>query len=78
MSQCGSGYASSSIQHHLYLVADLNAWLAGQDLSAQDLTEPVAARFWEDLRARGSYLVKGTSRTLLRDVAQPGSASWLR
>ena len=55
------GYASSSIQHHLYLVAELNAWLAGQVLSAQDLTEAVAARFWEDLRARGSYLVKGTS-----------------
>ena len=57
----GRGYASSSIQHHVYLTAELNAWLAGQDLSVKDLTESVATRFWEDLRARGSYLVKGTS-----------------
>jgi len=55
------GYASSSIQHHVYLAAELNAWLAGQDLSVKDLTESVATRFWDDLRARGSYLVKGTS-----------------
>jgi hypothetical protein len=33
----------------------------GQGLAAGDLTGPVAARFWEELRARGSYLVKGTS-----------------
>jgi len=57
----GRGYAGSSVKHHLYLMADLNAWLAGQGLAAGDLTGPVAARFWEDLRARGSYLVKGTS-----------------
>lgn len=55
------GYASSSIRHHLYVVAELNVWLAGQGLSAEDLTGPVAGRFWEDLRARGSYLVKGAS-----------------
>ncbi len=55
------GYASSSTKHHLYLMADLSAWLAGQGLAAGDLTGPVAGRFWEDLRARGSYLVKGTS-----------------
>src|SRR6266566_1536787 len=37
------------------------AYLAGQGLAAEDLTGPVTGRFWEDLRARGSYLVKGTS-----------------
>jgi site-specific recombinase XerD len=57
----GLGYAQSSIKHHLYLMADLDVWLAGQGLVAEDLTEPVTCRFWEDLRARGSYLVKGTS-----------------
>jgi len=55
------GYAKSSVEHHLYLMADLSAWLAGRGLDAGDLAEPVAGRFWEDLRARGSYLVKGTS-----------------
>jgi hypothetical protein len=45
----------------LYVVAELNAWLAGRGLSAEDLTGPVAGRFWEDLRARGSYLVKGAA-----------------
>jgi site-specific recombinase XerC len=57
----GRGYARSSTKHHLYLMADLSAWLAGQGLAAEDLSGPVAACFWEDLRARGSYLVKGTS-----------------
>src|SRR6266700_4129541 len=57
----GRGYAGSSTKHHLYLMADLNAWLARQGLAAEDLAGPVAGRFWEDLRARGSYLVKGTS-----------------
>ncbi len=57
----GCGYARSSTKHHLYLMADLSAWLAGQGLAAEDLTGPVAGRFREDLRARGSYLVKGTS-----------------
>jgi integrase/recombinase XerD len=57
----GRGYAWSSTKHHLYLMADLSAWLAGQGLAAEDLTGPVTGRFWEDLRARGSYLVKGTS-----------------
>ena len=57
----GRGYASSSTKHHLYLMADLSAWLAGQGLAAGDLAGPAAGRFWEDLRARGSYLVKGTS-----------------
>lgn len=57
----GRGYAWSSRKHHLYLMADLSAWLAGQGLAAEDLTGPVTGRFWEDLRARGSYLVKGTS-----------------
>src|SRR6266487_2360104 len=55
------GYAWSSMKHHLYLLADLSAWLAGQGLAAEDLSEPVAGRFWADLRVRGSYLVKGTS-----------------
>jgi integrase/recombinase XerD len=57
----GRGYAWSSIAHHLYLMADLSTWLAGQGLAAGDLSGPVAGRFWDDLRARGSYLVKGTS-----------------
>src|SRR6266851_3644897 len=57
----GCGYARSSTKHPLYLMADLSAWLAGQGLAAEDLTGPVAGRFREDLRARGSYLVKGTS-----------------
>jgi site-specific recombinase XerD len=61
------GYARSSTKHHLYLMADLSAWLAGQGLAAADLTGPVAGRFWEDLRARGSYLVKGTSLGPLLD-----------
>jgi integrase/recombinase XerD len=55
------GYAKSSVKHYVYLLADLNAWLAGQGLSAGALAGPAADRFWEDLRARGSYLVKGTS-----------------
>jgi len=55
------GYAESSVKHHLYLIADLSAWLAGQGLAAGDLTEVVAGRFREDLRARESYLVKGAS-----------------
>lgn len=42
-------------------MADLSAWLAGQGLAAGDLSESVAGRFWDGLRARGSYLVKGTS-----------------
>lgn len=63
----GRGYAESSTKHHLYLMADLSAWLAGQGLSAGDLTEAVAGRFWEGLRARGSYLVKGTSLKPLLD-----------
>jgi integrase/recombinase XerD len=57
----GRGYAESSTKHHLYLMAGLSAWLAGQGLTAGDLTESVAGRFWEDLRVRGSYLVKGAS-----------------
>jgi site-specific recombinase XerD len=57
----GRGYAGSSTKHHMYLMADLNAWLARQGLAAEDLAGPAAGRFWEDLRARGSYLVKGTS-----------------
>src|SRR6266702_6279080 len=57
----GRGYAKSSVEHHLYLMADLSAWLAGQGLDSGDLAGPAAGRFWEDLRARGSYLVKGTS-----------------
>jgi len=63
----GRGYAKSSVEHHLYLMADLSAWLAGQGLDVGDLAEPVAGRFWEDLRARGSYLVKGTSIEPLLD-----------
>ena len=63
----GRGYAWSSIAHHLYLMADLSAWVAGQGLAAEDLAEPVAGRFWDDLRARGSYLVKGTSPGPLLD-----------
>jgi hypothetical protein len=55
----GRGYAGSSTKHHLYLMADLNAWLARQGLAAGDLIGPVAARFWEDLRVRGSYLGEG-------------------
>jgi integrase/recombinase XerD len=55
------GYAKSSVKHYAYLLADLNAWLAGQGLSAGVLAGPAADRFWEDLRARESYLVKGTS-----------------
>jgi site-specific recombinase XerD len=55
------GYAKSSVKHYAYLLADLNAWLAGQGLSAGALAGPAADRFWEDLRARESYLVKGTS-----------------
>ena len=42
-------------------MADLSAWLAGQGLAAGDLAGPVAAASGTDLRARGSYLVKGTS-----------------
>jgi integrase/recombinase XerD len=61
------GYAWSSIAHHLYLMADLSTWLAGKGLAAEDLSEPVAGRFWDDLRARGSYLVKGTSPGPLLD-----------
>jgi len=57
----GRGYAKSSVEHHLYLMADLSAWLAGQGLDSGDLAGPAAGRFWEDLRARGSYLLKGTS-----------------
>lgn len=63
----GRGYAKSSVEHHLYLMADLSAWLAGQGLDAGDLAGPVAGRFREDLRARGSYLVKGTSIEPLLD-----------
>ena len=48
-------------------MADLSTWLAGQGLAAEDLSEPVAGRFWDDLRARGSYLVKGTSPGPLLD-----------
>lgn len=55
------GYAKSSVKHYAYLLADLDAWLAGQGLSAGVLAGPAADRFWEDLRARESYLVKGTS-----------------
>jgi len=51
----------------LYLIADLSAWLAGQGLDAGDLAGPAADRFWDDLRARGSYLVKGTSLRPLLD-----------
>jgi hypothetical protein len=32
----GRGYAWSSTKHHLYLMADLSAWLAGQGLAAGD------------------------------------------
>jgi hypothetical protein len=53
------GYAWSSTKHHLYLMADLSAWLAGQGLAAEDLAEPVTGRFWEDLRARGSLPGEG-------------------
>jgi integrase/recombinase XerD len=63
----GCGYAESSTKHHLYLMADLSAWLDGQGLAAGDLTGPAAGRFWEDLRVRGSYLVKGTSLGPLLD-----------
>lgn len=63
----GRGYAKSSVDHHLYLMADLSAWLGRQGLGAGDLAGPVAARFWADLRVRGSYLVKGTSLTPLLD-----------
>lgn len=63
----GRGYAESSVKHHLYLVADLNAWLACQGLDTGDLAGPAADRFWDDLRARGSYLVKGASLKPLLD-----------
>src|SRR5260370_30677021 len=63
----GRGYAKSSVDHHLYLMADLSAWLAGQGLDAGDLAGPAAGRFWDGLRARGSYLVKGTSLKPLLD-----------
>ena len=63
----GRGYAKSSVEHHLYLMADLSAWLAGQGLDAGDLSGPAAGCFWEDLRARRSYLVKGTSIEPLLD-----------
>ena len=63
----GRGYAKSSVEHHLYLMADLSAWLAGQGVDAGDLAGSAAGRFWEDLRARGSYLVKGTSLKPLLD-----------
>src|SRR5579859_6704319 len=52
------GDAKSSVKHYAYLIADLNAWLAGQGLGAGVLAGPAADRFWEDLRARESYLVK--------------------
>jgi integrase/recombinase XerD len=55
------GYAKSSVKHYAYLLADLNAWLAGQGLGAGALAGSAADRFWGDLRARESYLVKGTS-----------------
>jgi site-specific recombinase XerC len=45
----------------VYVVAELNAWLAERGLSAEDLAGPTAGRFWEDLRAQGNYLVKGAS-----------------
>ena len=63
----GRGYARSSVEHHLYLMVDLSAWLSGQGLDAGDLAGPAAGRFWDDLRARGSYLVKGTSLKPLLD-----------
>jgi len=63
----GRGYARSSVEHHLYLMADLSAWLSGQGLDAGDLAGPAAGRFWDDLRARGSYLAKGTSLKPLLD-----------
>jgi integrase/recombinase XerD len=63
----GCGYAESSVRHHLYLIADLSAWLTAQGLDAGDLARPAADRFWEDLRAQGCYLVKGTSLTPLLD-----------
>ena len=63
----GRGYTKSSVDHHLYLIADLSAWLAGQGLDAGDLAGPAADRFWDDLHARGSYLVKGTSLKPLLD-----------
>jgi integrase/recombinase XerD len=80
------GYAKSSVKHYAYLLADLNAWLAGQGLGAGALAGPTARRFWEDLRARESYLAKGTSLKplveYLRDIGVlpqqadgPGSAA---
>jgi integrase/recombinase XerD len=80
------GYAKSSVKHYAYLLADLNAWLAGQGLSAGALAGPAADRFWEDLHARDSYLVKGTSLkplleylrgigVLPRQAGGPGSAA---
>lgn len=63
----GRGYAWSSMAHHLYLMADLSTWLAGHELAVEDLCEAVASRFWDDLRARESYLVKGSSPGPLLD-----------
>src|SRR5260370_22748 len=63
----GRGYAKSSVDHHLYLMADLSAWLAGQGLDAGDLAGPAAGRFWDGLRAGGGSLARGTSPKPLLD-----------
>jgi site-specific recombinase XerD len=68
------GYTPGSAGHLLRLVAHLSRWLEGQQLTAEELTPDVAARFLAARRAAGysSYVTPGALITLLRYLRSLG------
>jgi integrase/recombinase XerD len=49
----GLGYSPRTARDHGYVLAQLSRWLAAEQLSAQQLTEPVLERFAEARRRKG-------------------------
>lgn len=71
----GRGYAASSVRQHLGLMADFSAWLAGQDLGANEIAPEAAARFAASTRR--TYLARARSLDpLLGYLAGAGVLAW--
>ena len=53
----GQGYSASAARRHLGLMAELSAWLGGQELGAGQLSPSVADGFVQVMRSERKHLV---------------------
>ena len=60
----GQGYSADSIGRHLRLMVHLSRWLAGQHLTAGDLTAGCARRFLRFRRAQGHRCSRSLKMTM--------------